>query len=255
MIKSSSIYNGHVIHKRFWPKKHFFKYKVFSLLIDLSELYQLEKELTLFSYNKFNVLSFYDIDHGPRDGSSLIDWVKENMTKNNINTDGITIKLLCYPRIWGYVFNPLSVFFVYDKNSNLVSILYEVKNTFNEQHTYIFKLQKTEELIEHSCRKKFHVSPFIEMNCTYYFKIAKPGEKISVYIDQYDNKNKLLVALQEGIKVILNNKNLIKVFFSHPMMSFKIILAIHFEAFKLWIKGIRFVKKKFKIKNNITAEN
>ena len=255
MIKSSSIYNGHVIHKRFWPKKHFFKYKVFSLLIDLSELYQLEKELTLFSYNKFNVLSFYDIDHGPRDGSSLIDWVKENMTKNNINTDGITIKLLCYPRIWGYVFNPLSVFFVYDKNSNLVSILYEVKNTFNEQHTYIFKLQKTEELIEHSCRKKFHVSPFIEMNCTYYFKIAKPGEKISVYIDQYDNENKLLVALQEGIKVILNNKNLIKVFFSHPMMSFKIILAIHFEAFKLWIKGIRFVKKKLKIKNNITPEN
>ena len=93
------------------------------------------------------------------------------------------------------------------------------------------------------------------MNCTYYFKIAKPGEKISVYIDQYDNENKLLVALQEGIKVILNNKNLIKVFFSHPMMSFKIILAIHFEAFKLWIKGIKFVKKKFKIKNNITAEN
>ena len=255
MIKSSSIYNGHVIHKRFWPKKHFFKYKVFSLLIDLSELYQLEKELTLFSYNKFNVLSFYDIDHGPRDGSSLINWVKENMTKNNISTEEITIKLLCYPRIWGYVFNPLSVFFVYDKNSNLISILYEVKNTFNEQHTYIFKLQKSEELIEHSCRKKFHVSPFIEMNCTYYFKIAKPDEKISVYIDLYADENKLLVALQEGIKVTLNNKNLIKVFLSHPMMSFKIILAIHFEAFKLWIKGIRFVKKKFKIKNNITAEN
>ena len=255
MIKSSSIYNGHVIHKRFWPKKHFFKYKVFSLLIDLSELYQLEKELTLFSYNKFNVLSFYDVDHGPRDGSSLVDWVKSNMTKNNIETEGITIKLLCYPRIWGYVFNPLSVFFVYDKNSNLVSILYEVKNTFNEQHTYIFKLQKSEELIEHSCRKKFHVSPFIEMNCTYYFKITKPGEKISVYIDQHDNENKLLVALQEGIKVILNNKNLIKVFFSHPIMSFKIILAIHFEAFRLWIKGVKHVKRKIKIKNNISIEN
>jgi len=255
MIKSSSIYNGHVIHKRFWPKKHFFKYKVFSLLIDLSELYQLEKELTLFSYNKFNVLSFYDIDHGPRDGSSLIDWVKENMTKNNINTDGITIKLLCYPRIWGYVFNPLSVFFVYDKNSNLVSILYEVKNTFNEQHTYIFKLKKSEELIEHSCRKKFHVSPFIEMDCTYYFKIAKPDEKISVYINLYADENKLLVALQEGIKVNLNNKNLIKVFLSHPMMSFKIILAIHFEAFRLSAKGIKFIKKKFKIRNNLSIEN
>ena len=127
MIKSSFIYNGKVIHKRFKPKEHFFNYKVFSLLIDLSELNQLEKEIKLFSYNKFNILSFYDIDHGPRDGTSLISWVKENLYKNNIKTDQITIKLLCYPRIWGYVFNPLSVFFIYDKNSNLISILYEVK--------------------------------------------------------------------------------------------------------------------------------
>ena len=185
MIKSSCIYNGHVVHKRFKPKKHFFKYKVFSLLIDLSEIQQLEKELTLFSYNKFNILSFYDVDHGPRDGSSLINWVKENMIKNHISIEGISIKLLCYPRIWGYVFNPLSVFFIYDKNSNLISILYEVKNTFDEQHTYIFKLQKTDKLIQHKCKKKFHVSPFIEMDCTYFFKITKPGEKISVYIDQY----------------------------------------------------------------------
>ena len=189
MIKSSCIYNGHVTHKRFKPKKHFFKYKVFSLLIDLSEIQQLEKELTLFSYNKFNILSFYDVDHGSRDGSSLIDWVKENMIKNHISIEGISIKILCYPRIWGYVFNPLSVFFVYDKNSNLIAILYEVKNTFGEQHTYIFKLQKTDKLIEHTCKKKFHVSPFIEMDCTYLFNITNPGEKISLYIDQYDNED------------------------------------------------------------------
>ena len=255
MTKSSCIYSGHVVHKRFKPKKHFFKYKVFSLLIDLSEIYQLEKELILFSYNKFNILSFYDSDHGLRDGSSLKEWVKENMKKNNINTEGISIKLLCYPRIWGYVFNPLSVFFVYDKNSSLISILYEVKNTFGEQHTYIFKLQKADELIEHTCKKKFHVSPFIEMECTYFFKITKPGEKILVYIDQYDCEDKLLVALQEGIKVDLNNKNLLKNYFFHPFMSFKIILAIHFEAFRLWIKGVKFIKKKFKIKNNVTIEN
>ena len=255
MIKSSCIYNGHVIHKRFKPKKHFFKYKVFSLLIDLSEIHLLEKELTLFSYNKFNILSFYDIDHGPRDGSSLVNWVKENMIKNNISTEGISIKLLCYPRIWGYVFNPLSVFFVYDKNSNLITILYEVKNTFGEQHTYIFKLQKTDQLIEHTCKKKFHVSPFIEMNCTYFFKILKPGNKISLIIDQYNDEGKLLYASQDGIRVDLNNKNLILSYLKHPLMTFKIIAAIHFEAFKLWIKGIKFVKKKLKIKNNITLEN
>ena len=255
MIKSSCIYNGHVVHKRFKPKKHFFKYKVFSLLIDLSEIYLLEKELTLFSYNKFNVLSFYDVDHGPRDGSSIVEWVKENMTKNNISTEGISIKLLCYPRIWGYVFNPLSVFFVYDKNSHLISILYEVKNTFGEQHTYVFKLEKTEQLIKHNCRKKFHVSPFIEMNCTYFFTITKPGKKILVYIDEYENEDKLLVALQEGVKVNLNNNTLLKNYFFHPLMSFKIILAIHFEAFRLWIKGVKFIKKKLKIKNNVTIEN
>ena len=138
MIKKSFIYNGKVIHKRFKPKEHFFQYSVFSLLVDLSELSILEKELKIFSYNKFNILSFYDIDHGPRDGTSLISWVKKNLNNNKINSEDITIKLLCYPRLWGYVFNPLSIFFVYNNKSKLISILYEVKNTFGEQHTYIF---------------------------------------------------------------------------------------------------------------------
>ena len=181
--------------------------------------------------------------------------LEKNLNNNKINSEDITIKLLCYPRLWGYVFNPLSIFFVYDKNSNLVSILYEVKNTFGEQHTYVFKIDKNNKLFEHSCKKKFHVSPFIEMDCTYFFKITKPGKNILVYIDQYDNEDKLLVALQEGVKVNLNNKNLIKNYFFHPLMSFKIILAIHFEAFRLWIKGIKHVEKKRKIKNNTSLEN
>ena len=130
MIKNSSIYTGTVIHKRFKPKVHSFNYKVFSLLIDLSELDILDKNLKLFSYNKFNIISFYNKDHGPRDGSSLKNWVIYNLKKNGIKIEHIQIKLLCYPRIFGYVFNPLSVFYVYDKNLNLVSILYEVKNTF-----------------------------------------------------------------------------------------------------------------------------
>ena len=255
MINSSCIYNGQVIHKRFKPKEHFFKYKVFSLLLDLSELNLLDKELKIFSYNKFNILSFYDIDHGPRDGTSLISWVKENLNNNNINSNEIKIKLLCYPRVWGYIFNPLSIFFVYDKNSNLISILYEVKNTFGEQHTYVFKIDKNNQLLEHSCKKKFHVSPFIEMNCLYYFKILKPTDKLSVVINQNDDSGKLLFASQDGLKNELNNKNLMISYISNPLMSFKIIGAIHFEAFKLWIKGIKLVKKKLKIKNNITFEN
>ena len=251
---TSSIYNGTVIHKRFKPKVHYFKYKVFSLLIDLSDLNLLNKNINFFSYNNFNLISFFDKDHGERDGSSLVEWEKKNLKENNINSENIRIKLLCYPRILGYVFNPLSVFFVYDKQENLISILYEVKNTFGEQHTYIFKAENNN-LLQHNCSKKFHVSPFIEMNCNYFFKILKPAEKISVIIDQYQLNEKILFASQDGRRVDFNSKELLKSYIKHPLMTFKIISAIHFEAFKLWVKGIKFVKKKFKIKNNITFEN
>jgi len=252
---NSSIYNGQVIHKRFKPKVHSFKYSVFSLLIDLSELKLLDKKVNFFSYNKFNWISFYDKDHGDRDGWSLIDWVNKNLKKNNITSENIKIKILCYPRIFGFVFNPLSVFYVYNANNNLVSILYEVKNTFGEQHTYIFRVEKDGNLIQNNCSKKFHVSPFIEMNCNYFFRILKPGNKISVIIDQYDNEDKILYASQDGVRTDFNTKYLIKSYLKHPIMTFKIIIAIHYEAFKLWAKGIKFIKKNFKIKNNITFEN
>ena len=255
MIKNSFIYSGNVVHKRFKPKVHYFKYKVFSLLIDLSEIESMEKNLKIFSFNKFNIISFYNKDHGARDGSSIKDWVINNLKKNNIDTNDIKIKLLCYPRIFGYVFNPLSVFYIYDKNLNLISILYEVKNTFGEQHTYIFKTGIRHNLLKHMCKKKFHVSPFIEMNCIYFFRILKPGNKISVIIDQNDEDGKILYASQDGIKSELTNVNLIKSYLKHPLMTFKIILAIHFEAFRIWTKGIKFIKKKIKIKNNITIEN
>ena len=255
MIKNSFIYTGNVIHKRFKPKIHYFKYKVFSLLIDLSELEFLDKSLKIFSYNKFNIVSFYDKDHGARDGSSIKMWVINNLKKNDIDTNNIQIKLLCYPRIFGYVFNPLSVFYVYDNNSNLISILYEVKNTFGEQHTYIFKTDINHNLIQHTCKKKFHVSPFIEMDCIYFFRLLKPGNKISVIIDQNDKEGKVLYASQDGIRSEMTNANFIKSYLKHPLMTFKIILAIHFEAFKLWTKGIKLIKKTLKIKNNITIEN
>ena len=254
-MTNSCIYNGTVIHKRYKPKEHFFKYSVFSLLLDLSELEILNNNIRFFSINKFNLISFFEKDHGNRDDSSLVDWVKKNLEQNQINTENIKIKLLCYPRIFGYVFNPLSIFFVYNQNDTLVSILYEVKNTFGEQHTYVFKIDNENNLIQNSCSKKFHVSPFIEMNCNYFFRILKPGERLSVIIDQYDQVGKILYASQDGKKANLTGKELIKSYLKHPLMTFKIISAIHFEAFKLWIKGIKLVKKKLKIKNNITIEN
>ena len=146
-------------------------------------------------------------------------------------------------------------FFTTNNLSDLISILYEVKNTFGEQHTYVFKTKKDQNLIQHVCKKKFHVSPFIPMNCIYFFRLLKPGNKISVIIDLQDPEGKILYASQDGVKSELNNSNLIKSYLKHPLMTFKIILAIHFEAFKLWTKGIKFISKKIKIKNNITLEN
>ena len=254
MIKNSKIYTGKVIHKRFKPKEHYFKYNVFSLLIDLNELEEINKNIKFFSYNKFNIISFYDKDHGDRDGSSIKLWVKKNLRNIGIITEDISIKLLCYPRIFGYVFNPLSTYFIYNKHSELISIFYEVKNTFGEQHTYIFKAQD-EKTVQNKCKKKFYVSPFIEMDCEYHFKTLNPREQLSVVINQNDKDGKLLFASQDGISKDFNNKNLILSYLTHPLMTFKIIGAIHYEAFKLWAKRIKLIAKKIKLKNNITIES
>ena len=254
-IFSSCIYSGLVTHRRFKPKKHFFSYKTFSLLIDLNELKDIEKKIIFFSYNKLNILSFYNIDHGPRDGSPIERWVEKILLKSNINIKGGKIKLLCFPRFFGYVFNPLSIFYCYDKNSTLKAILYEVKNTFNEQHTYIFRSKNSSKLIFHKCNKKFYVSPFIEMKTFYNFRLSKPKNNIDILIKQTDIKGPLLIARQTGKKINLNSKNLLYQFLKHPLMSFKVIAAIHFEAFRLWIKGVKLVKRKIKIKNNLSFEN
>ena len=254
MIRDSYIYNGEVIHKRFKPKVHYFRYKVFSLLIDLDELNTLNNLIPYFSYNRFNLISFYDKDHGYRDGSSLKQWVIKNLKDAGINDQEINIKLLCYPRIFGYVFNPLSVFFVYDKSKSLIAILYEVKNTFGEQHTYVFQINSDQNIIENSCIKKFFVSPFMDLKSEYFFKILIPGNKLSVVIDQRDSEGKLLFASQDGKRSELTSKNLLFSYLKHPLMTFKIISAIHFEALRLWLKRIKLVKKKIKIKNNITIE-
>ena len=252
---NSCIYAGFVTHRRFRPKRHFFSYKTFSLLINLDEIENLSKKIKFFSYNKFNILSFYNIDHGPRDGSSLVNWVKNTLTKAKIDIGSGTIKLLCYPRFFGYVFNPLSIFYCYDENLHLKAILYEVKNTFNEQHTYVFPASPTSNLILHKCDKKFYVSPFMEMKTFYNFRLLIPGDNLNVFIKQSDAEGTLLTACQIGKKVEMTSKNLLIQFLKHPLMSFKVIVAIHFEALKLWIKGVKHVKRKIKIKNNLTIEN
>ena len=253
MIKYSKIYSGQVIHTRFKPKKHNFKYKVFSLLIDLDEIKEINNNLNLFSYNRFNLISFFDKDHGNRDGGNIKEWVRKNLIKKNIKFHNFRVEILCYPRILGYVFNPLSILYVYNEKNELISIFYEVKNTFGEQHTYIFET-KDQKLIKNKCDKKFYVSPFIDMECEYNFSVTKPGDSISVIINQHDKEGKLLFASQDGKSQNFTFKNLILNYLKHPLMTFKVIVAIHYEAFKLWFKKVKLVKKKIKILNKVTFE-
>jgi len=249
---NSYIYNGEVTHTRFKPVRHFLKYKTFSLLIDLDEIYKLNSSISIFSYNKFNIFSFYDKDHGERDGSSLKEWVLTNIKKFNIGEKINKVKILCYPRIFGYVFNPLSIFYCYEENE-LKAIFYEVKNTFNEQHTYIFKIKDNEE-ISQKCKKKFYVSPFMDMETYYNFKLINPNDKLSVYIKQTDTVGTILTATQTGEKKEFTSKQLIKNFFKYPLMTIKIIGSIHYEALLLWKKGAIYRKREVKNKNNLSYE-
>ena len=248
------IYKGIVTHRRFKPKRHFFSYKTFSIFFDLDELKDLEKKVSIFSLNKFNLFSFYNKDHGDRDGSNLKSWVKNTLKKFNINFKISKIRLLCFPRIFGYVFNPLSIFYCYNENAELKAILYEVKNTFNEQHTYVFPVEKNSKIITQNCNKRFYVSPFIEMETAYNFRLAEPKETLSIFIKQTDPEGILLSACQIGRKEDISTKQLLINFLRHPMMTVKIIMAIHFEALRLWGKGVKLVKKNIKIKNDISIE-
>ena len=249
---NSCIYNGEVTHTRFKPVRHFLKYKTFSLLIDLDEINELDSRISIFSHNKFNVFSFYDKDHGERDGSNLKEWVLTNIRKFNIEGKINKIKILCYPRIFGYVFNPLSIFYCYE-SEKLKAIFYEVKNTFNEQHTYIFKI-KNKDVITQKCKKRFYVSPFMDMETYYNFKLINPNNKLSVFIKQTDSTGTILTATQTGDKKEFNFKQLIKNFFKYPLMTIKIISSIHYEALLLWKKGAIYRKRNVKFKNNLSYE-
>ena len=249
---NSCIYNGEVNHTRFKPVKHFLNYKTFSLFIDLDEIEQLDKSISIFSYNKFNIFSFYNKDHGDRDGNCLKKWVISNLQKYKIEGNISKIKILCYPRIFGYVFNPLSIFYCYE-NDKLKSIFYEVKNTFNEQHTYIFKIKDGEE-IKQKCKKKFYVSPFMDMETFYNFKLIDPNQRLSVMIKQTDAEGTVLTATQTGYKKEFNFKQLLINFFRYPLMTLKIISSIHFEALLLWKKGAIYRKRDKKVFNNLSYE-
>ena len=252
----SILFSSVVIHERYKPFYNKFKYKVLSMLIDYDELEYLSKNFFLFSYNRFNVFSYNEKDHGFRDGRSLKKYISFFLKKNKIVHNELKIKILCFPRIFGYVFNPLSVIYCFDKKK-LIGIFYEVKNTPNEQHTYIFGDNKKNNrtIYKHHCKKIFYVSPFIGMKCNYKFFNRIPEEKLSVFIEVLDNsKKKILFASQTGKKIKFSSLTLFKQIFFNPLIIYKIILLILFQSIIIVFKGGKYYARKRKIKDTISYE-
>lgn len=240
---AAQLYPGTVMHARLKPFGHRFSYSVFTLLVDIDRLADAGRISPLFSIGRFNLMSFREADHGPRDGSSLRAHVDAQLAARGIATPPARVLLLCYPRILGYVFNPLSVYFAYDENNDLIAVIYEVRNTFGDLHTYVEPVRPGQlgpEGVRQTRAKAFYVSPFIDMAQTYAFRVLPPGKAVRVRILESDAEGPLLSAAFAGRRREATSRAILSLCLKIPFMTLKIIGGIHWEATKLWLKGAPF---------------
>ena len=245
-----------IVHKRYGEIEHLFKYKVPSIFLDIDEIEIIKKKTSIFSINSFNIFSFNEKDHGYRDERTIKEYITQYLKKYKINYNNLKIKVLCFPRIFGYVFNPLTVLYCYDENK-LIAIFYEVKNTSNEQHTYVFANGEKvdQKILKHECNKNFYVSPFIGMECKYLFTNKLTKDHINIVIDLYNNNNKkILMASQSGNFFDFKASKLLKYNLINPLFGLKIMIAILFEALRILLKGGKYYAKKKKSKDTVSFE-
>jgi hypothetical protein len=235
------LYVGTVMHARLRPRRHRFTYRVFTLLVDLDRLAELDRRHRLLSVDRANLLAFWQRDHGPRDGSPLRPWVEARLAEQGLAAAGHRIQLLAMPRLFGYVFNPLSVYYCHDRAGRLAAIVYEVKNTFGEQHAYTLPVEAVAAAsgwLQQRCAKAFYVSPFIEPDARYRFRMLPPADRLAVVIQETLADVPLLVATLHGQARALTDRNLLLAALRWPFMTHKVMAAIHWEALWLWLKRI-----------------
>lgn len=243
-MSHSAIYHGQVVHTRFRPVRHRLRHRMLWMLLDLDELPMLARRLRLFSLNRFNLVDFHDRDHGDGSMICLRSQIVGHLRRAGLAIDGGAIRVLCMPRVLGTVFNPLSVFFCYRADGRLQAMLYEVHNTFGERHSYLIPVGDADPaVLRQSCAKAFHVSPFMDMAMTYHFRITPPGERAAVAIEGSDAEGKLISAAYVGTRHELTDANLLRAFLGQPLLAGQVLGAIHWEALKLWRKGVRLRSK------------
>lgn len=253
-MTASALYEGFVVHKRVRPIAHALRYRVFTLLLDCDELPNLDRKLRLFSYNRFNVCSLYDADHG--DGTPLPAYLRKIAAQSGVTTIDRFL-MLCYPRMLGYGFNPVTVYFGVDHDGAFQLIIYEVNNTFGERQTYVVPVGDTvsggtvpgatvsegSANVSQSCEKTFYVSPFNSAEGRYRFNVTSLGDEFTLGIALHNAEGPVLKAYFRGARAPLTDKALFSALGRMGWLSVKVIVAIHIEAMKLWIKGLRLVKR------------
>lgn len=239
MNQAALLYPGATAHLRLQPFERSFRYRIASLLIDIERLDEAARASRLFSVNRFNLFSFHERDHGRRDGSSLREWAQEAFATAGVDLDGGAIRLLCFPRVLGYVFNPLSLWFGYGPDGALRGVIYAVRNTFDGAHAYVAAAQETD-THRHWAEKVFHVSPFFPSSGRYDFTLNPPGERFTLKIDYAIDGERQFIATQSGRARTLSSRSLLSLFFSMPLMTLKVIGAIHWEALLIWRRGAKY---------------
>lgn len=240
MSGASALYVGEVRHNRVRPRRHALRYRVFMLLLDLDEVDGVLGRLKLLARGRFGLTSFNAADHGDRSGRPLRDQVRERLAEAGIEADG-AIRLLTMPRILGYGFNPLSLYFCHRPDGALAAILYEVSNTFGERHNYLIATPEGgAETVRQSAPKRFYVSPFMDMDLAYAFTVQPPADRTGVSITVSDGEGAMLTASFLGERRALTDGQLLQAWLGHPLLTLKVMAGIHWEALKIWRKGVGF---------------
>ena len=239
-MTGSAIYVGRVAHMR--PGKHRLRYSVFMLAVDLDELPALDARLKLFSHNRFNLLALFDRDHGDRRDEPIRARIEAKLAEAGVPWDGGRIVVQTMPRLFNYVFNPLSVYFCYRRGGELAALAHEVSNTFGERHFYVLPASPAADgTIAQSCDKEFFVSPFLDMDLRYEFQIVPPGEKTMIAMVVKRGREIALTASFAGDRRDFTDANIIQAWAGNPLMTVKVIAGIHWEALKMWLKGVRYL--------------
>lgn len=240
---AASLYPGTVMHHRMKPVGHRFTYRVFNLLIDIDRLDEADRLSPVFSVNRRNLVAFHEADHTGEDHLTLRAYVDGMLAEAGLPAPAARVLLACYPRILGKVFNPIAVYYAYDEGDRLLALIYEVRNTFGERHTYVCRIEPGELTaagVRQERDKIFYVSPFIDMEMRYRFRMQPPGETMNWRILETDREGPLLAATYSGRRQKLSTGSLVAETLRVPFQTWKIVAGIHFEALRLWLKGVRY---------------